>query len=156
MARNRNRAGTPAAAGTSGTPAAVAAKSPAAGIGPDRSKLPAEFRIAGTVRTVTPAISAAVAAAAAEPFAAKSDAIRAAFAAGGTVTVAAAAVGSAVGKPVSYGFAYGIAARAGIAEFVADRRSSARVRTSAAGVSVRTANGIVTVRPDGTISRRRG
>lgn len=96
-------------------------------------------------------------------YATKSDAVRAAYAAGFRVRDIEIGRGIAPKyRPVGYAFAYGIASRTpdpanpgkSYADTRADRKSVRAVSRDADGnVSVRTAAGTVTVRPDGTVVR---
>jgi len=81
-------------------------------------------------------------------FKSKSDAMRAMFADGATVTAVAAKIG------VGYAFAYGVAKRYGFATTAATRKAARKVTTNADGsVTVQTTAGPITVQTDGSIIR---
>lgn len=98
-------------------------------------------------------------------YATKSDAVRAAYAAGFRIREIEIGRGIAPKyRPVGYAFAYGIASRTpdpaapgkSYADTRADRKSVRAVSRDADGsVTVRTTAGTVTVRPDGRITRTR-
>lgn len=81
-------------------------------------------------------------------FKSKSDAARALYDEGKTVTEVASKLG------IGYAFAYGIASRHGVAKTAAARKPVKRVAVNADGsITVQTTAGAITVNPDGTVIR---
>lgn len=88
---------------------------------------------------------------AAPEFKSKSDHMRALFAGGQSVAQVAKDLN------VTYGFAFGVAKRAGYAETAANRRAVRKVTTESDGtVVVQTTIGAIRVSPDGTVVKPRG